>query len=263
MAVIGISSVIGILLLTSAPQLRAQALNHVVEWAQPHRAVANVDTVVTAPSTPEITPLAYTADNTLDSLEAPRFMATAVESLSRRQADVAAWISKKYRVAPEAIGLLVQAAWKTGQAEHIDPALILAIMAIESSFNPFAQSAVGAQGLMQVMTHIHSEKYEEAGGTLAALDPVTNMRVGVQVLKETIQRSGSLRNGLKYYSGAANLPDDRGYGDKVLAEYARIRAVADGHTVAHDAKLPVRLPNVSSPTSAQVVRVSLEASRTP
>ena len=78
-------------------------------------------------------------------------------------------------------------------------------MAIESSFNPFAQSSVGAQGLMQVMTKVHDDKYEPFGGRHAAFDPVTNLRVGVQVLKECIARAGSLEAGLRYYVGAANL----------------------------------------------------------
>ena len=78
-------------------------------------------------------------------------------------------------------------------------------MAIESSFNPFAQSPVGAQGLMQVMTRVHGEKYEAFGGNHAAFDPVTNLRVGVQVLQECIARAGGLEAGLRFYVGAANL----------------------------------------------------------
>ena len=91
-------------------------------------------------------------------------------------------------------------------------------MAVESSFNPFAQSPVGAQGLMQVMTQVHDDKYEAFGGNHAAFDPVTNLRVGVQVLKECIARAGGLEAGLRYYVGAANLADDGGYAGKVLAE---------------------------------------------
>ena len=105
-----------------------------------------------------------------------------------------------------------------GQQAGLDPTLILAIMAVESSFNPFAQSSVGAQGLMQVMTRIHDDKYEAFGGNHAAFDPVTNLRVGVQVLKECIARAGSLEAGLRFYVGAANLADDGGYAGKVLAE---------------------------------------------
>ena len=101
-------------------------------------------------------------------------------------------------------------------------------MAIESSFNPFAQSPVGAQGLMQVMTRVHDDKYEAFGGTHAAFDPISNLRVGVQVLKECIARAGSLEDGLRYYVGAANLDDDGGYAGKVLAEQDHMRSVAGG-----------------------------------
>ncbi len=96
-------------------------------------------------------------------------------------------------------------------------------MAVESSFNPFAQSSVGAQGLMQVMTHIHDKKYQPFGGVHAAFDPVTNLRVGVQVLKECIARAGSVYDGLRHYVGAANLPTDSGYAGKVLGEHQNLK----------------------------------------
>jgi soluble lytic murein transglycosylase-like protein len=82
-------------------------------------------------------------------------------------------------------------------ARQLDPTLILAVMAVESSFNPFAQSPVGAQGLMQVLTRVHDDKYEAFGGNHAAFDPVSNLRVGVQVLKDCIARAGSLHDGLR------------------------------------------------------------------
>lgn len=159
---------------------------------------------------------------------------TAVDPrvLTREQAAVAHWISRRYRVAPEPISRLVKEAWYVGQRVGIEPTLILAIMAVESSFNPFAQSSVGAQGLMQVMTRVHDDKYLAFGGSLAAFDPVTNLRVGVQVLKECITRAGSLEGGLRFYVGAANLPEDGGYTGKVLAEQANLRTVAGGRTVA-------------------------------
>ena len=122
-----------------------------------------------------------------------RATAADLTELPRQQAVLATWISRRYKVAPEPIGRLVQEAWAIGQRAGLDPTLILAIMAIESSFNPFAQSPVGAQGLMQVMTRVHDDKYDAFGGTHAAFDPITNLRVGVQVLKECIARAGSLR----------------------------------------------------------------------
>jgi hypothetical protein len=127
-------------------------------------------------------------------------------------------------------------------------------MAIESGFNPFAQSTVGAQGLMQVMTRVHDDKYEAFGGTLAAFDPVTNLRVGVQVLKECIQRAGGLEEGLRYYVGAANLPDDTGYTARVMAEHDLLKAVAAGRPVPANASARPLREAASAPTgeSAQV-----------
>jgi soluble lytic murein transglycosylase-like protein len=134
----------------------------------------------------------------------------------------------------------VAEAYETGARVKIDPLLLLAVMAVESSFNPFAQSPVGAQGLMQVMTGIHSDKYENFGGKLAAFDPVTNLRVGAKVLQECIQRAGSTQAGLKFYVGAALLAEDGGYADKVLAEHARLQAVASGKAVPLVTPQPLR-----------------------
>lgn len=158
--------------------------------------------------------------------------------LDRPQAAVASWLARRYHVAPEPLNRLVQEAWEVGRLTQLKPTLILAIMAVESSFNPFAQSPVGAQGLMQVMTKVHTDKYEPFGGSLTAFDPITNLRVGVLVLKECIARAGGLEQGLRYYVGAANLSDDGGYAAKVLAEQAHLNAVAAGRTVAFNAPLP-------------------------
>lgn len=170
-----------------------------------------------------------------------RATAANPKELTRQQANVAHWIARRYRVAPEPISRLVKEAWSVGERVNLDPTLILAIMAVESSFNPFAQSPVGAQGLMQVMTRVHDDKYEAFGGTFAAFDPVTNLRVGAQVLKECIARAGSLEGGLRHYVGAANLEDDGGYAGKVLAEQNTLRQVAVGKVVS-----PTTAPRVTT-----------------
>ncbi len=168
-----------------------------------------------------------------------RATASDPSALSRQQAAVANWLSRRYHVAPEPVSRLVQEAWSVGQKSSLDPTLILAIMAVESSFNPFAQSAVGAQGLMQVMTKIHNDKYEAFGGNHAAFDPVTNLRVGVQVLKECITRAGGLEAGLRFYVGAANQVDDGGYATKVLSEQSLLRLVANGKNLTPRAILTI------------------------
>jgi Transglycosylase SLT domain len=177
--------------------------------------------------------------------------ATAVNpsELTRQQAAVAKWISRRYNVALEPIGRLVQEAWAIGQHANLDPTLILAIAAIESRFNPFAQSAVGAQGLMQVMTRVHGDKYEPFGGTHAAFDPISNLKVGVQVLRECIARAGGLEAGLRWYVGAANTTDDGGYLGKVLTEQGHLKRVAGGNAV------PTNTPIGPSKT-APVVRAA-------
>jgi len=173
--------------------------------------------------------------NTLYATAEPDAVSRATASnpkdLPRQQAAVAQWLSRRYRVAPEPISRLVQESWAVGQRVQVEPTLILAIMAIESGFNPFAQSSVGAQGLMQVLTRVHDDKYEAFGGTLAAFDPITNLRVGVQVLKECIRRGGSVQEGLRHYVGAANLADDSGYAARVLAEHEQMKAVMAGRQV--------------------------------
>jgi soluble lytic murein transglycosylase-like protein len=172
--------------------------------------------------------------------------ATAADpsELTRQQAAVAHWLARRYRVAPEPVSRLVQEAWAVGPRVGVEPTLILAIMAIESSFNPFAQSPVGAQGLMQVMTRVHDEKYERFGGILAAFDPVSNLRVGVQVLKECIARAGSVEAGLRRYVGAGNQTDDSGYSGRVLAEQAYLKNVASGKAVPATAPLNIVAPVV-------------------
>ena len=189
----------------------------------------------------------------LDAID--RATAANPKDLPKQQAAVAYWLSKKYRVAPEPLSALVAEAYEIGGKTKLDPTLILAVMAIESGFNPFAQSPVGAQGLMQVMTGIHSDKYEVFGGKLAAFDPVTNLRVGVKVLQECIQRAGSLQAGLKFYVGAANLPDDGGYAEKVLAEHARLQQVAAGRAIPLATPAPIRTvaPVPATPEPARAV----------
>jgi hypothetical protein len=147
--------------------------------------------------------------------------------LPKQQAAVTQWLSRKYRVAPEPLGALVAEAFEVGAKVRLDPTLILAVMAIESRFNPYAQSPVGAQGLMQVLTRVHTDKYDDYGGAMAAFDPLSNLRVGVKVLQDCIKQAGSIEGGLRLYVGAVTT-DGSGYINKVMAEHLRIQSVALG-----------------------------------
>lgn len=150
---------------------------------------------------------------------------------TRQQQWVTTWLSKRYRVASDATNMLVSAAYSTAREIKLDPLLILSVMAIESGFNPFAESPVGAQGLMQVMSKVHHDKFEDLGGVKAALNPIANIKVGSLILKDYVKRGGSVEAGLKMYVGAGAMASDSGYGARVLAEYRRLKDVSMGKHV--------------------------------
>lgn len=142
----------------------------------------------------------------------------------REQRALAAFIARRYRVAEEASRLFVHSAYRAGDELAVDPLLILAIMAIESGFNPVAQSSMGAMGLMQVIPRFHPEKLEDHGGQQALLDPEVNIRVGTQVLHEYMRRYGEMQPALQKYAGAFDEPNAH-YTSKVLAEKALLKQV--------------------------------------
>jgi soluble lytic murein transglycosylase-like protein len=215
-ALLGLAVMFSAIALAFHPDIRQAGEVKLMGWLQ-HRLVTTA------------TYSTGTDENNADAVD--RATATDPGDLPKAQASLAYWLSKKYHVAPEPVSALVSEAFDLGSQNKLDPTLILAVMAVESGFNPFAQSAVGAQGLMQVMTKVHSDKYEDFGGKLAAFDPLTNLRVGVKVLKDCVTRAGSVEDGLRLYVGAGNSESDGGYAAKVLAEQGRLRLVSGGRAV--------------------------------
>lgn len=170
---------------------------------------------------------------------------SSMASLSEPQALAVSWLSRKYRVAPEPLSEIVIEAFELGASKGLDPALILAVVANESRFNPFAQSPVGAQGLMQVLTRVHTDKFEEHGGTDQAFEPLTNLRVGSKILQDSIKRAGSVEGGLRQYVGAVKT-DGRDYIEKVVAEQLRLHSVMAGKSTPFQT-IPAGMPDFSLP----------------
>jgi soluble lytic murein transglycosylase-like protein len=217
-ALVGLAAVALLVFATTQADLRQQAETTALQWLQDRheeREEASGNLLAGVAQTDAVS----------------RATAANIKDLPQQQARLASWIARRYKVATEPVSALVQEAFSLGQRSGIEPTLILAIMAVESSFNPFAQSPVGAQGLMQVMTHVHNDKYGAFGGRHAAFDPITNLRVGVQVLKDCIQRGGGVQEGLRLYVGAALVESDGGYAGRVLAEQGHMRQVAQGRAV--------------------------------
>jgi len=216
MTVFGISAVAMLALL----YLRPDFAKRVSDFLSPHRSVPAVVAATPAPAKVAATDAVEIANDD-----------KANHRVTRQQKYVTDWLSRRYRVAGDAANMLVTTAYSTAHEIKLDPLLILAVMAIESGLNPFAESPMGAQGLMQVMSKVHSDKFDEVGGKQAALNPVANIRVGAQILKDYVTRTGSVEGGLKTYVGAGAFDDDSGYGNKVLAEYRRLKQVAGGKNV--------------------------------
>lgn len=93
---------------------------------------------------------------------------------------------------PDGLRQLIQ---KIAGEEGMDPALIEAVVATESAYDPNAVSPVGAQGLMQLMP--------ATGRSLGVKDPFNpeeNVRAGTRYLKQMVQQFGSLEHGLAAYN---------------------------------------------------------------
>jgi hypothetical protein len=239
LTVFGLSAVAILALLYHRPDL-AQRVSHFLSPQQTATVVA------AAPAQPK--PAAGK-----EAVEVPASTDKTVVHNTRQQKYVTEWLSRRYRVAGDAANMLVATAYSTAHEIKLDPLLILAVMAIESGLNPFAESPMGAQGLMQVMSKVHSDKFMQVGGAKAALNPVANIRVGSQILKDYVTRTGSVEGGLKTYVGAGAFNDDSGYGNKVLAEYRRLKQVASGKNV------PITTPPSVPAPSAVLVQKSAPA----
>lgn len=157
----------------------------------------------------------------IDPVDAP---AAPLEKLTPAMRGALDYVTRRYRVSQAALLPVFEAAQVTGRKRGLDPLLIVAVIGIESGFNPLAESSMGAQGLMQVIPRFHKDKVPQGAGDSPFLDPVTNVQVGVQVLQESIRRSGGLVAGLQQYGGSSDA--DGAYASRVLAEKQRLEQVA-------------------------------------
>jgi soluble lytic murein transglycosylase-like protein len=160
---------------------------------------------------------------------APAAVATAAEYPAAMETPrlraLAEFLAKRYKVSQAITFDLVTMAHSAGQQIGLDPLLIIAVMAVESRFNPIAESVMGAKGLMQVIPKYHVDKFRQFGGEkYAVFDPETNILVGTRILKDYLSQTGSLDGALQRYVGASD-PEDVPYIDKVMTEKERLQQV--------------------------------------
>ena len=135
---------------------------------------------------------------------------------------VAKWISRKYKVSNEAVREIVEISFSAGSDFEVDPYVVIAVIAIESSFNPLAESSAGALGLMQVMPLIHRKKFEKYGGFDKSLDVKVNVYVGTEILKNFYLRYGNYQRALLAYVGVSQ-SSNSSYPKKVLRLRDRLK----------------------------------------
>ena len=176
----------------------------------------------------QVRPISHLSDLIPVSKIDPQALDTNLMGSLQNQRVIADFFQKKYSLDRAKIDEYVSNTVLIAKEVNIDPVLLLAVISIESNFNPLTKSAAGAEGLMQVMTDVHKDKYALYGGIADAIKPEVNIRVGAYILKYLIATSGSLRNGLKFYVGAANAENDGGYTDKVMAERNRLIGLCQG-----------------------------------
>ncbi|MET3134640.1 soluble lytic murein transglycosylase-like protein [Oxalobacteraceae bacterium GrIS 1.11] len=247
----GISAVALIALLMARPDL-AKQMSNMLYPAYPAPVLV---AVATAPAVADLLEMPGVATPGVETPTVAGAMPLSAEEKAllgskKQQQWVTSWLSKRYRVAGNAADMLVSTAYTTARDIKLDPLLILAVMAIESGLNPFAESPVGAQGLMQVMSKVHHEKFQDMGGVQAALNPVANIRVGSLILKDYVTRGGSVEAGLKTYVGAAAFENDDGYGARVLAEYRRLKQVSVGK------KVPTSSPMLATAPAPAAIKLA-------
>ena len=170
----------------------------------------------------QVKSISHLSDRIPSSKIDPQALDSNLMGSIQNQRAVADFFEKKYSLDRAKIEEYVSNTILIAKEVNIDPVLLLAVISVESNFNPNTKSHAGAEGLMQVMTPVHKDKYALFGGTSEASKPEVNIRVGAYILKYLIATAGSLRNGLKYYVGAVNAEDDGGYADKVMAERNRL-----------------------------------------
>ncbi len=145
-------------------------------------------------------------------------------ALTTVQRNLAEQVSRRHRVARVLTEKYMSDVYAAAEQFKLDPLLLVALISVESAFNPAAESAWGAQGLTQVIPKYHLEKIALHGRDATLLDPKVSIFVGAQVLREYIRSAGSVEAGLQRYVGSIEDPEQV-YSNKVLNEYRRLQSI--------------------------------------
>jgi soluble lytic murein transglycosylase-like protein len=131
---------------------------------------------------------------------------------------------------------LAEAIVSASRRHDLPQTLVLAVIAVESRFDPYAVSQKGALGLMQVLPSTGAPVARRLGipwrGPQTLFDPSANVQIGVAYLRELVDRYANVRAALAAYNWGPGEIDARmragsmlpvAYPERVLDAYLLAR----------------------------------------
>lgn len=149
------------------------------------------------------------------------YFANIPRELSEKARALSAHIVAKFKVDPAHANHVVSSAMQTANQTGLPPTLLLAVIAVESGFNAAAKNG-GARGLMQIIPFWHKDKVKEIGGPAELMKVDKNIAAGSAILKEYIDRNGSVLQGLVRYNSSTRAKE---YSEKVLKQKNGFEAI--------------------------------------
>lgn len=177
---------------------------------RPHLLLAFTSLLVSTLSCAVVPTPRASAPDPLDVAAAPARVEEIAEDLGERDSDGAAVLAHLLRhrhrtgLTDEELAVLADTIVAEARCHDFDPALVLAVMHVESRYDAFAVSPKDALGLMQLLPSTGAWLAPSADvawiGPQTLFDPIANVRLGVAYLRLLTDRYGSVRTALVAYN---------------------------------------------------------------
>ncbi|RQS65049.1 lytic transglycosylase [Burkholderia sp. Bp8963] len=160
--------------------------------------------------------------------------AQAVNQPNEENRRITAYLAKKFGIAKEKAAQLANIVNVTATKYSLPPALVYAIISIESRFKEKARGAGGATGLMQVVPSAHRGLLRNVKDLT---EPTANVNAGSAILSGYVRAAGGdVGAALKSYGGS------HAYAAKVMQRVESFRFVLEPSDDANAGMMPVSAP---------------------
>jgi len=159
-------------------------------------------------------------------------LASIKNSSDLMKRDIVYYIDQKYQRVPKVVSNeIAEQVVILAKQNKLSPELILAIIEVESSFNPMAISSKNARGLMQVMPEWAPKFNLRRVNDLHDIE--TGIKIGIEVLKIHIfdDAKGSIHKGLYYYVGKSDSYAPKIY--EAIGKFVTFRSTIDDNHITN------------------------------